>query len=94
MDPQEEREHRSLIIRALFDAEIAPWVRESPSYYVTSMEDKPEGLLVTLKARREDQVIHWLLGWGSRVRVIEPESLRGKIADEAKKIAANHRKRC
>jgi predicted DNA-binding transcriptional regulator YafY len=31
-----------------------------------------------------------LLGWGSHVRVLEPDSLRALLADEAEKMLRNH----
>jgi predicted DNA-binding transcriptional regulator YafY len=41
------------------------------------------GLLVTLRMRQEDEIIQWLLGWGSHARVLTPSSLRQRIRDEA-----------
>lgn len=87
-------EARPVIVRALFDKEATPWVRESPSYYVAAMEDTPAGLLVTMKVRTEDDVINWLMSWGGRVRVLEPESLRKMMIEEAGRIIKNHRERC
>ncbi len=78
--PQDDR---TIIVRALFDAETARWVRESRSYYAVAEEETTDGLLVTLTVRRETDVLQWLLGWGSHVRVVEPESLRVLIATEA-----------
>ena len=56
------------------------------------MEDTPEGLLVTLKVRMESEVLQWLLSWGGNVRVLEPDSLRRRLAEEGKKIVENYRK--
>jgi predicted DNA-binding transcriptional regulator YafY len=83
-------EHRELVIRVLFDAEVARWVRESPSYFTTAQEETPAGLHVTLRVRQEDAVLQWLLGWGRHLRVLEPESLRQRIAAEAIALARNH----
>jgi predicted DNA-binding transcriptional regulator YafY len=76
-------QQRSVLVRALFDKEVARWVRESRSYYMTCEEETPDGLLVTLKPHQESEVLQWLLSWGSHVRVLEPESLRQRIAEEA-----------
>jgi len=75
----------------LFDKEVTRWVRESPSYYITSEEETPAGLLVTLKPHQESEVLQWLLSWGSHVRVLEPETLRLRIAEEAQGMLRNHR---
>ncbi len=85
LEPPEE-DTRTVVIRVLFNADAAPWVRESRSYYITAMEPHSGGLLVTLKAHVETEVVSWLLGWCDQVEVLEPESLRQRIADVAQKI--------
>jgi predicted DNA-binding transcriptional regulator YafY len=87
-----EDQARNLVVRVLFDQEVARWVREGPLYYTVSEEETAEGLLVTLKVRRGDELIQWLLGWGRHVHVLEPESLRERIADEAAAMVHNHQK--
>lgn len=82
--PQED--HRHLIARALFSPDVAPWVRESRSYYVTKMEDHHDSLLVTMEAHAETELLAWLLSWGGQVEVLEPESLRQRLAKAAKEI--------
>jgi predicted DNA-binding transcriptional regulator YafY len=79
------------VVRALFDKEIAPWVREARSYFVVDMEEKPEGLLVMLRVRMESEIVQWLLGWGGSVRVLEPDSLRRRLVEEGKRIIENNR---
>ena len=87
--PPEER--GTIIVKALFDSEVARWVREARSYYTVAEEDTPEGLLVTLKIRQESEILQWLLGWGRHVRVREPESLRQLLVEEAKGMIGNHK---
>ena len=89
-NPRSEQQ-RSMCVRALFDKEVSRWVREYRSYYVTSEEETPAGLLVTLKPHQESEVLQWLLSWGSHVRVLEPETLRLRIAEEAQGMLRNHR---
>lgn len=78
------------VVRAQFDAESMRWVRESPSFFQVAAEESPNGLLVTLQAREEGEVMQWLLSWGRHVRVLEPESLRLRIAAEGEALARNH----
>ena len=89
-NPEREREARSLTVRVLFDTEIARWVREARSYYVTHEEETPDGLLVTLQVRQESEVLHWLLSWGQHARVLEPESLRLRMVEEAGGMLRNY----
>ncbi|HTK09907.1 MAG TPA: YafY family protein [Ktedonobacteraceae bacterium] len=81
---------RNIVVRVLFDPEVSRWVREGPLYYTVAEEEAAEGLLVTLKVRREDELVQWLLGWGRHVHVQEPESLRERIAEEAAAMVRNH----
>jgi len=77
---------RDVIIRVLFEHTVARWVRESRYYYVDTEEETAEGLLVKLRVRHESEVVQWLLSWGQRVYVLEPESLRQRLAQEAQGI--------
>ena len=92
MSESQSGQRKRVLVRVLFDKEVARWVRESRSYYTTSVEETPEGLLVTLKPHQESEVLQWLLSWGSHVRVLEPETLRKRIAEEAQAMLQNHRK--
>ncbi len=70
--------------RIQFDAQAARWARESPSFFTTAQEETADGgLLVTLRVRRLDEIIQWLLGWGSHARVLSPPALHQRIRDEA-----------
>lgn len=84
---------RQFTVQVLFDAEVTPWVKEARGLYVTEMKDTPYGLLVTLQLHSEDEVIPWLLSWGYHVRVVEPQSIRQRIAEEAQKIVQNYQPR-
>ena len=89
---QGDRAHeRTMTVRVRFAEAAARWVRESRYFFVTDQQETPEGLLVTLRVRREDDVLSWLLGWGRQAQVLEPESLRRRLRDEVEAIASNHR---
>jgi predicted DNA-binding transcriptional regulator YafY len=83
-------DQRNLKVIALFSPEAAPWVRESRSYYIDSMEDVADGLLVTMRVRVENEIFQWLFSWGPQVRILEPESLRRRLVTEAGKILENY----
>lgn len=87
--PKDEQD--SLTVRALFDHDISRWVREARSYYTVSEKETDAGLLVTLNVRQESEIIQWLLGWGRHARVLEPASLREKLAQEAEAMLRNYR---
>jgi predicted DNA-binding transcriptional regulator YafY len=88
---QEQRsEVRDITVRVLFAKEVMRWVRESRSYYTVAEEETTEGLLVTLKIRQESEIVQWLLSWGRHMRVLEPESLRRRMVEEAERMLRNH----
>ena len=89
MDLRDDSQRR-MVVRALFDRAAADWVREARSFFAVAEEERGDGLLVTFKVRQEDDILDWLLSWGGRVRVLEPESLRRRIAEEAAEIVRNH----
>jgi predicted DNA-binding transcriptional regulator YafY len=89
MDNNQGRE-RNITVRALFDKEVARWVHESRSYFTLTEEETPEGLMVTLRVRQESEVLQWLLSWGRHVHILEPESLRKRLVEEAEGMLRNH----
>ncbi len=89
--PEEQHAHdRRVIVRVSFAGEAARWVRESRYFYIVAQEDTDTGLLVTLRVRREEEIIPWLLGWGRQARVLEPRSLRQRLAAEAAAVLAHY----
>ena len=81
---EHQGQERNLTVRLLFDKEASRWVHESRNYFAVAEEETTEGLLLTLRIRQESEIMQWLLSWGQHVRVLEPESLRQKLVDEAK----------
>jgi predicted DNA-binding transcriptional regulator YafY len=80
----ESPDTRDVIVRLLFDEDAAPWVMEERFYYIERREPVPDGVAVTLRVRHLDEAFQWVLSWGRKVRVIEPDELRHRIIDEAR----------
>lgn len=81
--PRFEDDERNLTVRIWFSATIARWVQEERPFFAVQTDEQPDGLLVTLQVREEEDVIQWLLSWGSQARVLEPASLRKRLIEEA-----------
>ena len=77
---------RNLLVRILAIHGIADRVKEAGNYYIETLEECEEGLLVSFRVRRPEEIQHWVLGWGSDVVVLEPQSFRDRIRDEAEKM--------
>jgi len=90
MQPPKPRDDRNVVVRVLFDKEVARWVQESRSFYTVAEEEMSDGLLVTLHVRHENEVLQWLLSWGHHMRVLEPEFLRRRLVEEAQEMLCKH----
>ncbi len=90
MSESQSGQRKRMVVRVLFDKEVARWVKESRSYFTDSVEETPQGLLVTLKPHQESEVLQWLLSWGRHVRVLEPETLHKRIIEETQAMLQNH----
>lgn len=77
---------RNVIVRLLFAPEIARWAKEERPFYWVSEQGTPDGLVMELQVRQSQDILQWVLGWGSRVRVLEPDSLRQLVRDEARRM--------
>ena len=72
-------------MRVLANPDIADRVKESGNHYMETLEECEDGLLVSFRVRRLEEILQWVLGWGSNVVVLEPESFRDRIRDEAER---------
>lgn len=81
--PQDDRNER-VLVKA--DSEIADKIAETGHFYLETIEECGKNLLVRYRVRDPEELVPYLLGWGGKVEVIEPESLRFRIREEAKKM--------
>ncbi|EFM08442.1 helix-turn-helix type 11 domain protein [Paenibacillus curdlanolyticus YK9] len=65
-----------------------PWVRENPSFYLTSLEEREHDALATFHCRQEEDLLQWVLSWGQHARVLQPQSLRDRVREHAAAMAA------
>ena len=61
---------RNLRVRVLANPDIADRVKESGNYYMETLEECEDGLLVSFRVRRLEEILQWVLGWGSNVVVL------------------------
>jgi predicted DNA-binding transcriptional regulator YafY len=81
--PSDDR-HLRVCLR--FNHDIADKVKESNYHYIEDMNEHQDGLNVVLHGRLLDELLQWVLGWGAGVIVLEPESFRNRIREEAQNI--------
>jgi len=78
---------RRIEVELLFSKKVAAWVKDKlwhSSQDTFSMKDGR--LRMTLKVADTDELVGWILSFGSQVKVARPDALRQKVRDEAKKI--------
>jgi len=85
LDAYQPPDDRNVLVRIWVQPDIADKVRESNNFYIQTIEDHTKGLLVTLRVRQPEELLHWVLGWGSGVVVLEPETFRDRVRHELKK---------
>jgi len=74
-------------VRLQFDRKAAPWVRDREWHRSQRLETGRGGTLVmTLRVADTPELVGWILSFGSQVKVLSPESLRGRVREEAGKI--------
>ncbi|WP_237100161.1 WYL domain-containing protein [Paenibacillus azoreducens] len=61
-------------------------MKESNYHFIEDMKEHQDGLDVVLRVRQMDELLQWVLGWGAGLIVLEPESFRNRIREEAQKI--------
>ncbi|WP_334077864.1 YafY family protein [Paenibacillus sanfengchensis] len=77
---------RHLRVCLRFNHDIADKVKESNYHYIEDMKEHQDGLDVVLRVHQLDELLPWVLGWGAGVAVLEPESFRNRIREEAQRI--------
>ena len=79
---EEDIQARKTIVKALFPKGMIRWVKENLSFFTTYMEETEQGFIVTLNVRDIEEVLPWMLSWGSNVSVLEPKELEARLAEE------------
>lgn len=79
---------RRVEVELLFSKKVAAWLKDK--LWHSSQETVPmkDGRLrMRLKVADTDELVRWILSFGSQVKVVSPDSLRMKVRDEAKAVS-------
>jgi predicted DNA-binding transcriptional regulator YafY len=83
---------RRIEVELLFSKKAAAWAKDKswhPSQETKLLKDGR--LMMTLKVADNDELVGWILSFGSQVKVAGPEALRQRVREEAKKIIVSSR---
>jgi predicted DNA-binding transcriptional regulator YafY len=81
---------RRIEVELLFSKKAAAWVKDKswhPSQETKLLKDGR--LKMALRVAENEELVGWILSFGSQVRVVGPEALRENVKAEAKKIISS-----
>lgn len=83
---QADADQENIVLR--FDKKIAPRIGSSKFHPNQKMTQQNDGsILFEVTVAGIDEIKHWVLGFGDRVEVVGPQSLRKVIAESAQNMA-------
>ncbi|CAB1072967.1 hypothetical protein D1AOALGA4SA_1706 [Olavius algarvensis Delta 1 endosymbiont] len=78
-------------VKVWFASDIAEYIREKTWHETQAIESLTDGAIIfEAEVAGIDEIKFWILKWGAKARVIEPESLRDAIRAEAEAMAGNY----
>jgi predicted DNA-binding transcriptional regulator YafY len=78
-------------VRVWFAAEIAEYIREKIWHETQIIESQTDGSIIfEAEVAGIAEIKFWILKWGAKARVIEPESLKNEIRLEAEAMLVNY----
>jgi predicted DNA-binding transcriptional regulator YafY len=81
------RSGRRIEVELLTFKKAATWVKDKSWHASQDIKLLKDGRLrMMLKVADNDELVGWILSFGSQARVIRPDALEKKIKDEARKI--------
>ena len=76
-----------------FDEYQARWIRERRWHPSQRIEELPcGGLILRMRVGGLGEVKRWVMGYGNRAEVLQPERLRREVADDVKKMTKIYEK--
>jgi predicted DNA-binding transcriptional regulator YafY len=83
---------RRIDVELLFSKKAAAWLKDKswhPSQETNLLKDGR--LKMTLKVADNEELVGWILSFGSQVRVVGPKALRQTVREEAEKVLSSTR---
>lgn len=77
------RERAALIVRVRFAERALRWVREERHW---GFREEEPGHVMRFAVEEPSDIAPWLLRWGASAEVLEPESVRAAVANEARRV--------
>jgi predicted DNA-binding transcriptional regulator YafY len=75
-------------VRIWFDDKVARYVQRRQWHHTQRFRKSDGGLEMTMEVRGTTEVVSWVLGFGDKARVREPEALRAAVVGELERARA------
>jgi len=79
-------------VRVWFSADVAGYIKEKIWHESQKIEDQGDGSIIfEAEVAGTEEIKFWVLNWGSKAEVYEPETLRDEIRVEAQAVLEKYR---
>ena len=74
-------------VRIRFHPDVAGYIKEKIWHESQTIEDQEDGSIIfEAEVAGTEEIKFWIMNWGSKAEVFEPESLRDEIKSEAETV--------
>lgn len=81
-------------VKIWFHPDVAGYIKEKIWHERQEIEDQGDGSIIfEAEVAGTEEIKFWIMNWGSKAEVLEPESLRDEIREEAEAMLENYTKR-
>jgi predicted DNA-binding transcriptional regulator YafY len=78
-------------VKVYFNPALAEYISEKTWHATQHIEPQPDGsILFSAQVAGTEEIKHWIMKWGSGATVLEPESLREAIKNEAAAMLSSY----
>ena len=86
------RGEKSYDVEILFSKEASATVTETIWHHTQKVRRNKDGsVTLTFKVDGLNEIVRWVLGWGSRAKVIQPMEFRKLVADQLQQAFESYR---
>jgi len=83
---------RSVEVKIWFDASVAGYIEEKVWHASQNLYSQADGsVILTMQVAGIEEVRFWIMSWGAKARVLEPQELRAAVQSEAAAMLENYK---
>jgi len=80
-------------VKVWFDSDVAGYIKEKIWHESQKIEQRDDGSIIfEAEVAGTDEIKFWIMNWGSKAEVLEPESLRDEILRETEVMLERYKK--